>query len=228
MCGRTVFAGSEEIVKELGVVYKDEVRLENLNAPPGAFVPVLTNEKPGELQYYLWSVIAKYSTTGKPDYKYNTFNAKIENLYSSSMWNKLIEKQQCVFITKGFYEWQILEPGVKKPKKQIYFIKENGESLTFMAGLWDIWVNKTTGEIVPSCSMITHPANEMMAKIHNSSERMPAFIKQEDIKLWLDSDIPVKEKMNLINPVQNEFLIAYPMEKVGDPEEFKKIAQFCD
>lgn len=228
MCGRTVFAGSEEIVEELGLVYKDEIRSENFNAPPGAEVPVLTNEKPGVLQYYLWSVIGKYSTTGKPDYKYSTFNARIENLYSSSMCNKLIEKQHCVFITKGFYEWQNLEPDVKKPKKQIYFIKESGKNLTFMAGLWDIWVNKTTGEIVPSCSMITLPANKMMAEIHNINERMPAFLKQEDINLWLDSGISIKDKMSLIDPVQNDFLSAYKMESVGNAEELNKVPQFCD
>jgi putative SOS response-associated peptidase YedK len=225
MCGRTVFASSQEIVKELGVLYDGEPIDENLNAPPGAKVPMLSNKAPDKLQYFLWSILQKFNTTGKPDPKFKTFNAKFENLFTSKTWKPLIEAQTCVFITNGFYEWQKLEPEKAKGKKQIHFICEKGQRLTFMAGLWDIWVNKNTGEIIPNCSMITHDANKFMLDIHT---RMPAFIERKNISSWMDNSIPVAEKLKLINPVNDDFLEAFKMESVGDAAEFKKIPQFCD
>ncbi|MBB5645753.1 SOS response-associated peptidase [Pedobacter cryoconitis] len=224
MCGRTVFAGSEEIVKELGVVYKGDPVPDNLNAPPGALVPIISSQSPNELQYFLWSLLAKYNTTGKPDYKYHTFNARFDKLYSSNMWSKLIETQTCAFITTGFYEWQKLEKDNPKTKKQIHFIKEKGQNLTFMAGLYDVWKNRLTGELVPNCAMITHDANEYMLDIH---DRMPAFIEREKVNHWLDISISPTERLKLIDPVNNDFLESFKMEKVGNVEEFQKIGLFC-
>ncbi|MBB5643983.1 SOS response-associated peptidase family protein [Pedobacter cryoconitis] len=225
MCGRTVFAGSDSIIKELGVIYKDEPRSVNLNAPPGAYVPVLTSEKPDELQYYLWSVLAKYNETGKPDPKVRTFNARSDKLFTSSMWSKLIDRQTCVFNTTGFYEWQKLEKDNPKTPKQIHFIKEQGKNLTFMAGIYDVWLNRSTGELVPNCAMITHDANKYMLNIH---DRMPAFIEWTKVKYWLDLSLPATEKLKLIDPVNDDFLESFKMKSVGNLEEFQKISLFCD
>lgn len=53
-----------------------------------------------------------------------------------------------------------------------------------LAGLRD---SSTTAEGVDvlSCTIITMPANELMAEIHNDKQRMPAILEPEDAATWL-------------------------------------------
>ena len=96
-----------------------------------------------------------------------------------------------------------------------------------MAGLWSAWANKETGELIPSCTMITLPANSLMAKIHNTKGRMPAFLTTETAKIWLDNDLSYNERKKALDPVPDEFLDAYPIVKVGDEVEYNKVMEIC-
>jgi HAD superfamily hydrolase (TIGR01509 family) len=49
-------------------------------------------------------------------------------------------------VTDGFYEW-------KKPEKQPYADAMANESHVVMAGLWDEWTDKKTGERIKSCTI---------------------------------------------------------------------------
>ena len=64
-----------------------------------------------------------------------------------------------------------------------------------------------TGEMVPSCTLITLPANSLMAQIHNTKGRMPAFLTTETAKVWLDQELSFEQrKKQALNPVPDEFL----------------------
>ena len=99
-------------------------------------------------------------------------------------------------------------------------IRAKGEDFTYLAGLWDDWINKGTGEIISSCTVITHDAVESMGKIHN---RMPAFLTRENMNLWLDKEIPFADKIELIKPVEEGFLEAVKINKVGDMDEYNSV-----
>lgn len=224
MCGRTDTPKSDLIVKELKLFFSGDPVPARINTGPTDRVPVVTNDKPNELQYKVWSLIPWFSKTGKADPKMSTFNARRDKLMESAMWKPLLGKKHCVFITNGFYEWNWLDE--KGKKKQPYLIRSVDEPFTYMAGLWEDWTNKETGEIISSCSIITNDANEMMAKIHNTKARMPAFVTWETAKIWLDNEISVTERLKAIEPVHNEFLRAVPINKVGDESEYANL-QFC-
>ena len=96
-----------------------------------------------------------------------------------------------------------------------------------MAGLWSAWANKETGELIPSCTIITLPANALMAKIHNTKGRMPAFLTTETSKIWLDRELPFQESKKALEPVEDEFLGAWPVKKVGDEDEYSRLVQIC-
>ena len=85
-----------------------------------------------------------------------------------------------------------------------------------MAGLWSAWANKETCELTLSCTIITLPANSLMAKIHNTKGRMPAFLTTETSKIWMDQELPFSKSKKAPDPVIDEFLDAYPVKKVGD------------
>ena len=70
----------------------------------------------------------------------------------------------------------------------------SGKSLTALsiAGLWDEWINKKTGELFNSFSIITTKANQLMQKIHNNPKlpegRMPVIINNEEEDQWLKAE----------------------------------------
>ena len=55
------------------------------------------------------------------------------------------------------------------------------------AGLHDQWVNKETGEILESCSIVTTAAEGIMKEVHNSKLRMPVTLNIDSISNWLNS-----------------------------------------
>src|SRR4051794_38695061 len=55
--------------------------------------------------------------------------------------------QRCLVVTDGFYEW-------KKPEKQPYAVAMADKSHMVMAGLWDEWTDKKTGERIKKALLV--------------------------------------------------------------------------
>lgn len=226
MCGRVTLPKASEIVEELDLEYDGEEQPAQINVPPTLKVPLITNTKPNKLQYFTWSLIPSFSQDGKADFKLSTFNATIERLEESKLWQPLLGKRHCVVITSGFYEWQYEDP-LKKKNSKPHLIRARDSKFTYMAGLWSVWTNKATGEMIPSCSLITLPANSLMAQIHNTKGRMPAFLTTETSKIWLDQGLSFNERRKALEPVPDEFLDTYVIRKVGDEEEYREVVGMC-
>lgn len=216
MCGRVTTSDQSIITKELHLKYAEElIKPGGINLPPTVELPVFTDEKPQELQYFYWSLIPFWAKV-KP--KFSTFNARLENLQQSGSWKHLIGKKHCVIITDGFYEWQKLDE--KGKVKQPYLIRLKNQRFTLMAGLWDSWTDQSTGEIVNSCTIITRTPNAFMKHIH---DRMPCLLTEESAKLWTDQDLPLNERLQLLEAVPDQFLEKAAVKKVGDPDEYEKL-----
>lgn len=226
MCGRVAIPPGEVIVRELKLAYDGEDRPANINVPPTEKVPLVTASKPGKLQYFTWSVIPPYARSGVLDFKLSTFNAMVERLEESQLWQPLLGKKHCVVITEGFYEWQYGDP-VKKKNSVPHLIRARNSRFTFLAGLWEVWTDRQTGELIPSCTVITLPANPLMASIHNTKGRMPAFLTPETQKIWLDQELPFTERKKVLEPVPDEFLEAFKVKKVGDEAEYQSLVPLC-
>jgi putative SOS response-associated peptidase YedK len=91
----------------------------------------------------------------------------------------------------GYYEWAT-ELG-KYESKQPFFIQSEteGKSLAF-AGIYDRWADPS-GEVFESASIITRPAVDFLATIHN---RMPTFLPVDRWDAWLDP------KLNSVEEIQ--------------------------
>jgi len=150
MCGRVSTSDQEFIARKLHLKYADQlIKPGSINLPPTLELPVITDEKPEELQYFYWSLIPFWAKE-KP--KFSSFNARLENLQESGTWKNLLGKRHCVIITDGFYEWKKLNE--KGKLKQPFLIRMKDQQFTLMAGLWDSWTDKSTGEIINSCTII--------------------------------------------------------------------------
>jgi hypothetical protein len=66
--------------------------------------------------------------------------------------------------------------GYRDGQQPWYFTRADGELMTF-AGLWDEWKDKTTGEVVKSCTMLISEPNDLIAELH---DRMPVVLESKD------------------------------------------------
>jgi putative SOS response-associated peptidase YedK len=83
------------------------------------------------------------------------------------------------------------------------------------AGLWDVWRDPSTGEVVYSCVIITTEANAVLSPIH---DRMPVILTNDAMTAWLDpsfADVVALQRM--LRPT-TEDLRARPVSRVvNDP-----------
>ena len=122
-----------------------------------------------------------------------TLNAVSEELLlPKKIFRNAALNRRCLVLSSGFYEWRHIFPlnkrtgqPVKTAVKYPYFISLKDREYFFMAGIWQPWSDKETGEYVESFSIITTEANTMMEQIHNSKMRMPTILNEELAYEWL-------------------------------------------
>lgn len=142
--------------------------------------PIITNKQPEEIQLFNWGLIpfwAKDDTIKK-----NTLNAKIETIHEKPSFRNVLNNR-CLVLADGFYEWQWLDDKGKKKQKYEITLPDN-EPFAF-GGLWSEWLDKSTGELVYTYTILTTEANELMSKIHNTKKRMPVIVSADNEKFWL-------------------------------------------
>ncbi|MFN0091893.1 MAG: SOS response-associated peptidase [Acidimicrobiales bacterium] len=213
MCGRFVAASPpEEIARYFGVESVSEQLLEpNWNVAPSTDVFVVY-ESGGlrRLEPFRWGLVpswAKDLTVG-----YKMINARAETVLQKNAFRRPFAKRRCIIPVDGFYEWQA-RPGQKR--KQPYFIsRPDGEPLAF-AGLWELWRPKAAdgaAEAAPpvrSCTIITGPANDVMAPVH---DRMPVVLPPSAWAAWLDpGNDDVATLGRLLVPAPNELMTLRPV-----------------
>lgn len=143
-------------------------------------VSCITENDPHNVSNLSWGLIPEWSKT--EDIKKYTLNARIETFKEKPSFKNA---KRCVIFADGFYEWKWLDP--KGRKKQKYLIEYPDSKLFGFAGLYDQWVNKETGEILESCSIVTTAAEGIMKEVHNSKLRMPVTLNIDSLSNWLNS-----------------------------------------
>ncbi|MFV8379312.1 SOS response-associated peptidase [Flavobacterium sp. LB3R33] len=149
--------------------------------------PIIIDENPNEIVHYNWGLIPAWAKDD--NIQKMTLNARIETLDDKPSFKNSINKR-CLVITTGFYEWQWHD--TKGKNKTKYEIGIGNHDLYAYAGLYSHWVDKTTGEIRSTYTIVTTEANPLMAEIHNIKKRMPVILKPEDESKWL-AHVSVKD-----------------------------------
>jgi putative SOS response-associated peptidase YedK len=125
--------------------------------------------------------------------KYTTLNATAEKLFESKLYQAAAKSRRCLVLSTGFYEWRHHQGSAdKKPVAYPYFIgsASKDEPLFYMAGIWQPWTDKLSGEMIHSFAIVTTQANGLMQKIHNTKKRMPTILPTELAEEWIS---PLKE-----------------------------------
>jgi putative SOS response-associated peptidase YedK len=197
----------EELEKRFGAKFEGSAGFDTgarINAFSLPLLPVICSDNPGEFRLYRWGLIPFWVKDLKnaSDIRTKTFNAKAETLAEKPSFRNSLQRKRCLVPVSGFYEWQTLEK-LKIP----YFITLKDKPVVVLAGLFDQWNNRETGEITNTFTIVTTRANPMMEEIHNLKKRMPVILSPENEKRWLDlqSD-PVRE--GLFEPFPQELMEA--------------------
>src|SRR6266478_1605916 len=142
---------------------------------------------------------------------YSLINAKAETVAEKPAFREAFKSRRCLIAADGFYEWKKLDAKTKQP----YAITMKDRSLFGFAGLWERWADKTSGEVVRSCTIITTTPNEITAPIH---DRMPVIVAPEDYGKWLGKEVadPVR-LLQMLKPFPAEAMKVFPVDtRVGN------------
>jgi putative SOS response-associated peptidase YedK len=190
MCGRFVSRTDAAMERAFNLIPRQwRPDWQSFNIAPSQPVPVvLQRDAQREGWMARWGLIPPWCH-GEPP-KFSTFNARAENLSKAASFRKPWQQgQRCLIPALGFYEWQQQPGGGKQP----YLIRRRGGEIFAFGGLWET-SRRADGTQVLSCTVITLPANALVAAIH-AKQRMPLMLSPEQAGAWLDADITDAEAM---------------------------------
>ena len=148
-----------------------------------------------------WGLIPAWWSKPLKEMKLATFNARAETVASKPMFRSAFKRNRCLIPASGYYEWEDT-PGGKQPH---YFTRRDGQ-VTSIAGIWDEWTNKETGEVLKSCAMIITEPNKFTAEVH---DRMPVILEAQHFEPWLSG----KAGLELLKPAGETVLQRWPVSK---------------
>jgi putative SOS response-associated peptidase YedK len=180
-------------------------------------LPVLTTEKPKQIQLYQWGLIPSWcKDEGQAaQMQKQTLNAVSETVFEKPSFRSSILTQRCLLLVDGFYEWHtVKKPGIKKEEKYPHFIRLRSQETFALGGIYNNWVNRQTGEVHHTFSILTTPANTLLEKIHNTKKRMP-FIPMPGQELeWLRTGLSKDEIKAMMKPLEPELMEAHTISKL--------------
>ncbi len=167
--------------------------------PTGPIDAVVGSNGKRELMSMRWGLIPSWWS--KP-IKLAAFNARAETVVEMPFFRDAFKRTRCLIPVSGYYEWQNT-PGGKQPW---YFTARDGSPALTIAGLWDEWRDRTSGDTLKSCTMIITEPNKFVAEVH---DRMPVLLAEKDFEPWLDGTAG----RYLLKPAAEDMLQRWPVSK---------------
>lgn len=175
MCGRIFIRPSASSQIVLDSFDLKDVELPRLNnVAPTGLIPVIHHDGEGvtirNMRWWLHPFWEKVP----PHQKQARFNARVETVLTLNSYRSAIKKQRGIVPIDAFVEWQTVEK-----EKLPWYIEGDGAPLA-IAAIWDVW-----NEEVYSCAIITQPATEAFAPLH---DRMPISFTPDQAKDWVNPE----------------------------------------
>jgi putative SOS response-associated peptidase YedK len=153
-------------------------------------LPVITQERPNEIQLFKWGLIPAWATDDNAlELARMTLNAREDTIFEKPSFRDSIGSKRCVLAINGFYEWRH-EGKAKIP----YFIALKDKKPLTLGCIYSVWKGQET------FSIVTTNANPLMEYIHNTKKRMPLIISREEIDRWIDPNLTKTEIKELMQP----------------------------
>jgi putative SOS response-associated peptidase YedK len=189
MCGRYMVTASRKQLAERFAA-QDALGGDAANGvvAPSQTAAVVTVER--KLEAHRWGLKPEWEARGVL-----LINARAETLTDKPTFRDLLAKQRCLIPANGFFEWERLPNGRKRP---LFFRLPNRGLLAF-AGLW-----MASGDGAGRAfTIITTEANEVVQPVHN---RMPVILTPETEATWLRPDADADALLAVLQPLAAEQL----------------------
>jgi putative SOS response-associated peptidase YedK len=171
-------------------------------APSQDVVVVRAAGRQRQLALLRWGLVPGWAKDISIGYK--TFNARCETVHAKPAFKAAFKSRRCLIPASGFYEWDKLG----KSRQPFFISRCDGRPLA-LAGLWEAWANRQTGEVLESCTILTTSANKSVSRIH---ERMPVILEPDECGLWLDHTVRHSEDLTvLFSPAGEDILQMIPV-----------------
>jgi putative SOS response-associated peptidase YedK len=180
MCGRFEIHSPIEIIAEIfGIADWDIEYQPRYNiAPSQDILIVINNNGNRKLIKSRWGFVPSWSRDLNIGYR--MINARAETVASSKTFKSAFEKQRCLVVADGFYEWR-KEGTTKKP----FYIRLKSHKPFGFAGLYHALMSPD-GEPLTMSTIMTIGANELVMPIH---DRMPVITPADKYDIWLDPKV---------------------------------------
>ena len=192
----SIINSKDAIEKQLSAEFDLDLSFEpqkHISAFTNPQIPVITAENRNKIKLYNWGLIPEWvkDIQQANNIRKMTYNARSETIKEKPSFSGLIKNRKCLIIVDGFYEWQSTPSG-----KICHYLTLSQKELFTFAGIWSDWLDKSTGELIKSVSIITQSANQMMAKIHNIKKRQPVILHKENRDKWFNSGLNYEKILN--------------------------------
>ncbi|GAB3902071.1 SOS response-associated peptidase [Larkinella knui] len=161
-------------------------------------LPVITQERPAEIQLFKWGLIPTWAKEDKAAELANmTLNAREDTVFEKPSFRDSIGTHRCLLLIDGFYEWRH-EGKAKIP----YFITLSDGKPFSLGCIYSVWKG------TPTFSIVTTRANPLMEYIHNTKKRMPLMLSRQEERRWLDPELTKTEIKELMQPLDEDLMQA--------------------
>jgi putative SOS response-associated peptidase YedK len=149
-----------------------------------------------------WGLVRYWWSKPLKELRLATFNARAETVETQPFFRDPFKRMRCLIPVSGYYEWRNTPTG----KQPYYFTARDGSPALTVAGLWDEWKNRQSGEVLKSCTMIITDANDFVRDVH---DRMPVLLAEKDFEPWLSG----AAGLEVLRPAPNGLLARWPVSK---------------
>jgi putative SOS response-associated peptidase YedK len=201
MCGRFAFYSPNEAAAALfGVEGSVDVQ-PRYNIAPTQYVAAIRNgaDEQRELVKLRWGLVPFWAKD--PSIGNRMINARAETVAEKPSYRNAYKHRRCLVLADGFYEWR-RQGDVKTP----YYISLASGGPFALAGLWENWTDKESGESLQTTTLITAEANDFMASLHH---RMPVILEAATATDWLAGSPDLLDDVAAITPP----LQAWPVDR---------------
>jgi putative SOS response-associated peptidase YedK len=197
---------------------------------------VFTDAEPEEPNLFNWGLIPSWVKDAETAKKLRaqTLNARKETLFEKPAFRTSAKNKRCLVYIDAFYEHH----HYKGKTYPFHIAMKNGDPFS-LAGIWEDWVDRETGELLRTVSIITTEGNKLLSKIHNNPKlegpRMPVILPKNKQDEWLipyKDESTIKQLEQLLIPFNDEELEAYTVhrlkgkESVGNVPEAEKLFEY--
>jgi putative SOS response-associated peptidase YedK len=170
--------------------------------------------QPHELVVGQWSLVPWFAKTAKLPYP--TSNARSEELSAKASYKlPWARGQRCIIPALAFFE-----PNWESGRHVPWCFTRSDHTPWGLAGLWNTWVDKATGEVMESYTLLTinADAHPLMKRMHKpdpkrgpdqQDKRSVIPIEPEQVDTWLSA--PVVQAAQLLRLAPAELFRAEPM-----------------